>query len=188
MELQSNPLQEYIDKACNTMNPHLHNEEVSWYEEGANSFQLLLQEDQDHEIVLQYMSIPVEIKVVHHQLGGNIPFVGIYTQGLFQGSLITKDDGRHIPWEEAVDSKNNIILLGNSYFRIPFQLEWREIISRYPTELMFPRRAILAKGIAQQEPLHIWDGKLPNKQWELCGSRHHMAKLEMESRVHLMQP
>jgi len=53
------------------------------------------------------MSIPVEIKVARHQYGGNFPFVGIYTQSLCQGLLITKDDGRHIPWG----------VMDNCYFR-----------------------------------------------------------------------
>ena len=47
---QSSPLQEYIDKACSSLSPHLHN--GGWF----------LQVGQDREIDPQYMSIPVEIR------------------------------------------------------------------------------------------------------------------------------
>ena len=47
---QSSPLKEYIDRACSSLSPHLHN--GGWF----------LQVVQDREINQQYMSIPVEIR------------------------------------------------------------------------------------------------------------------------------
>ena len=47
---QSSPLQEYIDKDCSSLSPHLHN--GGWF----------LQVGQDQEIGQQYMSIQVEIR------------------------------------------------------------------------------------------------------------------------------
>ena len=49
---QSSPLQEYIDKDCGRLSPHLHN--GGWF----------LQVGQDREIGQQYMIIPVEIRRV----------------------------------------------------------------------------------------------------------------------------
>ena len=70
---QSSPLKEYIDRACSSLSPHLHN--GGWF----------LQVGQDREIDQQYMSIPVEIRRVECQLGRIIPCDGAYGQGTFQG-------------------------------------------------------------------------------------------------------
>ena len=63
---QSNPLQEYINKACSSLSPHLHN--GGWF----------LQVGQDREIGQQYMSIPVEIRRAECHLGKIIPCDGAY--------------------------------------------------------------------------------------------------------------
>ena len=47
---QSSPIQEYIDKSCSSLSPHLHN--GGWF----------LQVGQDRENDQQYMSILVEIR------------------------------------------------------------------------------------------------------------------------------
>ena len=70
---QSSPLKEYIDRACSSLSPHLHN--------GG----LFLQLGQDRKIGQQYMSIPVEIKMAEFQLGRIIPCDGAYGQGPFWG-------------------------------------------------------------------------------------------------------
>ena len=76
---QSNPLQEYIDKTCNSLSPHLHN--GGWF----------LQVVQDREIGQQYMSIPVEIRRVECQLGWIIPCDSAYGQGHFLGIGLERD-------------------------------------------------------------------------------------------------
>ena len=76
---QSNPLQEYIDKACSSLSPHLHN--GGWF----------LQVDSDREIGNQYMIILVEIKRAECQFGRIIPCDDAYGQGPFWGL-----DGREI--------------------------------------------------------------------------------------------
>lgn len=77
-----------------------------------------------------------------------------------------------------MDSKN-IILFDTSYFKSPFQLEWREIMSWYPTELVMFGKILLARGIAQEKPSNIWDDKISNRQWD--------PNLDRVSRIHLMQ-
>ena len=74
IEFQSSPLQEYIDKACSSLSPHLHN--GRWF----------LQVGQDQEIGQHYMSIPFEIRREKCQLGRIIPCDGAYGQGAFGGS------------------------------------------------------------------------------------------------------
>ena len=71
---QSNILQEYIDKACNSLSPHLHN--GGWF----------LQVCQDREIGQQYMSILIEIRREKCQLGRIIRCDGAYGQCAFWGS------------------------------------------------------------------------------------------------------
>ena len=66
-------MQEYIDNACSSLSPHLHN--GGWF----------LQVGQDREIGQQYMSIPIEIRRVECQLGRIIPCDGAYGQGTFRG-------------------------------------------------------------------------------------------------------
>ena len=68
---QTSPLQEYIDKACSSLSPHLHN--GGWF----------FQVGQDREIGQQYMSIPVEIRRAECQLGRIIPCDGAYGRGPF---------------------------------------------------------------------------------------------------------
>ena len=68
---QSSPLREYIDRACSSLSPHLHN--GGWF----------LQVGQDREIRQQYMSIPIEIRRAECQLGRIIPCDGAYGQGFF---------------------------------------------------------------------------------------------------------
>ena len=70
---QSSPLKEYIDRACSSLSPHLHN--GGWF----------LQVGQDIEINQKYMSIPVEIRRVECQLGTIIPCDGAYGQSTFRG-------------------------------------------------------------------------------------------------------
>ena len=71
ISFQISPLQEYIDKACSSLSPHLHN--GGWF----------LKVGLDREIGSQYMSIPVEIKRAKCQLGRIIPCDGAYGQGPF---------------------------------------------------------------------------------------------------------
>ena len=68
---QSSLLKEYIDRAFNSLSPHLHN--GGWF----------LQVGQDREIDQQYMSIPVEIRRVECQLGRIIPCDGVMDRVLF---------------------------------------------------------------------------------------------------------
>ena len=70
---QSSSLKEFIDRACSSLGPHLHN--GGWF----------LQVGQDLEIDQQYMSIPVEIRRAECQLGRIIPCEGAYGQGTFWG-------------------------------------------------------------------------------------------------------
>ena len=70
---QNSLLEEYIDKACGSLSPHLHN--GGWF----------LQVGQDREIGQQYMSIPVEIRRAKCHLGRIIPCDGAYGQGPFWG-------------------------------------------------------------------------------------------------------
>ena len=52
---QSNPLQEYLDKACSTLSLSLHSREELWYTgEGAKFSIWVLQVDQDPELGWQY--------------------------------------------------------------------------------------------------------------------------------------
>ena len=70
---QNSLFQEYIDKACSSLSPHLHN--GGWF----------LQVCSNREIGQQYINIPIEIRRVEYHLGRIIPCDGAYGQGPFWG-------------------------------------------------------------------------------------------------------